>query len=152
MKLSLLITTAFAALLSCCAKAQSFTTLNTGVTLELKSISFADTNTGFACGDSGVVLKTTNGGAAWTRLTTGTKKPLWDIKVVPNSNGQQVIALGDDGTIIKSTNAGTSWTAQISGLPAGSFLFSVQCIDAMNYYASGGSLGYNAYRGYTKDH
>ena len=37
----------------------------------LGGISFLDENTGFITGDSGVVLKTRDGGATWTKLSAG---------------------------------------------------------------------------------
>lgn len=118
----------------------TFSKLNTGTKTELKGIAAADTNTVFACGDTGIIIKTTNGGTSWAKLTTGTTNPLWDIKIVPGSSGQQIVAVGDNNTILKSTNGGTSWTMQTPPTPANTFIFGIYCVDANTYYACGGSI------------
>jgi photosystem II stability/assembly factor-like uncharacterized protein len=115
-----------------------FSSLTTSSNTNLMGISFADTVTGYACGENGTVIKTTNGGASWTTLTTGNTNRLWDIKIIPGSAGQKVIAVGDNNTVIKSMNGGISWAAQNIPFQAGSFVFGIQCMDSLNYFACGG--------------
>ncbi|MBL7682065.1 MAG: T9SS type A sorting domain-containing protein [Flavipsychrobacter sp.] len=122
----------------------SFTALTTGTSQNLLGISFADTSTGYACGDDGIVIKTANGGTSWVTLNTGTTQKLWDIKCVPNSNGQKAVAVGDNNTVIKTTDGGSTWTAQSIPFQTGSFVFGVQCLDDLNYYACGGDFATNS--------
>lgn len=116
----------------------TFTALTPGTIQNLRGISFADTNTGYVCGDTGVIIKTTDGGATWSALTTGTTADFWDIKVIPNTGGQKVVVVGDNSTILKSLDGGATWTAQSIPFSSGSFVFGVQCFDSLNYIACGG--------------
>ncbi len=74
----------------------------------LYSISFADVNTGYACGtnlgNDASVLKTTNGGLNWVRQNSGTNNILSSILFINSTTG---FAVGEAGTILKTTNGGT---------------------------------------------
>ncbi|HEY5124193.1 MAG TPA: hypothetical protein VIK14_10705, partial [Ignavibacteria bacterium] len=47
------------------------TPFSTGATGPINSVYFLNTNSGFICGDNGVVLKTSNGGVNWTSINSG---------------------------------------------------------------------------------
>ena len=68
-------------------------------------------STGWAVGDSGTILNTTDGGATWDPQTSGTQHGLYSVYFVYSSTGW---AVGDSGTILKTTNGGTIWTSQNS--------------------------------------
>lgn len=121
-----------------CIGQVTFTTLTTPVAQQLLGISFLDSLNGYACGKAGTIIKTTDGGQSWTTLATNTTEDLSDIKVMPASQGQKVIAVGDNNTIIKSVDGGANWFAQTIPFQAGSFVFGVQCLDTLNYFACGG--------------
>jgi len=104
----------------------------------LKGISFSDASIGYACGDSGIILKTINSGNNWIKLVSPTVNNLWDIKVIPYSNGTKLIAVGDNNTVIKSIDGGVSWTFQSIPFQVGSFVFGIQCLDSLKYVACGG--------------
>lgn len=73
----------------------------------LLDVEFINLNTGWACGDGGVVLKTTNGGNNWIQQVTGvTNKNLFGIHPV---DSEYVYCVGWFQTILKSTNGGTNW-------------------------------------------
>jgi photosystem II stability/assembly factor-like uncharacterized protein len=74
----------------------------------LTSVYFADSNTGFAVGDSGTVLKTTDGGIIWSGLSTGTTDQLNSVYFTDPNTGY---AAGDEGTILKTMDGGTTFTA-----------------------------------------
>jgi photosystem II stability/assembly factor-like uncharacterized protein len=119
-----------------------FTKLTTGVHVSLLGISFVDTNLGYACGDSGLIMKTTDGGNTWTPLTPGiiddwSQTNFWDIKVIPGSGGREVIAVGDHSTIVKTLDKGETWERQTIPFDSGSFVFGIQCLDQHNYIACG---------------
>jgi hypothetical protein len=116
----------------------SFSSLTTPISKDLLGISFADSSTGYACGVEGTIIKTTDGGANWSILSTGLTQKLWDIKVIPQSAGKKVIAVGDNNTAIKSMDGGLTWTPQSIPFLAGSFVFGIHCLDSLNYYACGG--------------
>jgi len=76
----------------------------------LKSIQFVSSLIGYAAGDGGTVLKTTNGGQTWGRLNTGT---LDDLNALFFTDTDTGYAVGEnyemEGFIIKTTDGGGSW-------------------------------------------
>jgi photosystem II stability/assembly factor-like uncharacterized protein len=92
-----------------------WTTQNSNTSQALHSIHFINTQTGYCAGNSGVVLKTTNGGVNWLLLNTSTSMNLNSAYVF---NANTVIACGNSGLIIKTTNGGTNWATMTSGVSA----------------------------------
>ena len=84
---------------------------NSGTTNGLYSIFFTDSNTGWCCGLSGTILKTTNGGSSWTAQSSGTTYNLWSIQFIDSNIG---FVCGDAGIILKTTNGGSTWTNQFT--------------------------------------
>lgn len=71
----------------------------------------------YAAGDSGVILRSTNGGGAWRSLATGVTTRLNGIF----SNGSYVWAVGSGGLLLRSTNptnATPAWTSPATGSAA----------------------------------
>jgi photosystem II stability/assembly factor-like uncharacterized protein len=52
-------------------------TQNSGITKNLSSVYFKDANTGYVVGDSGTILKTTDGGLNWSSLTVVSENDLF---------------------------------------------------------------------------
>ena len=77
-----------------------------GVGTSLLDIDFVDENTGWACGDNGVIVKSTNGGVNWIQQNTGLFKRLEGIDAVDVNT---IYSVGWFQTIIKSTNGGSNW-------------------------------------------
>lgn len=77
----------------------------TGTTMNLNNIKFINKNTGWVCGDGGI-LKTTNAGENWVILSLPVSKPLQKIFPI---NSSIVYCVGAFETIIKSTNGGANW-------------------------------------------
>jgi len=67
---------------------------------------FINQNTGWTCGDGGVILKTTNGGVNWIQQNTGVLKRLEGIDAV---DANILYSVGWFQTILKSTNGGANW-------------------------------------------
>ncbi len=82
---------------------QSWVQQSSGTTLNLNSVCFMSSSTGYIGCDSGRVLKTTNGGINWTQIYTGYSFNIISIKFYGNLG----IAAGDK--IIKTTNSGLNW-------------------------------------------
>ena len=51
--------------------AQAWVSLNSGTTKTLRSVYFVNTDTGWVVGDSGTILKTTDGGLNWQSQNGG---------------------------------------------------------------------------------
>jgi len=108
-----------------------WTAQTSGTTSYLNSVYFTDTNTGYAVGYSGIILKTSNGGTNWIAQTSGTTSPLYSVYFINEDTGYVV---GYYGTILKTINGGTNWI-QSSGIYT--YLESVYFTDANTGYAVG---------------
>ena len=103
--------------------AQTWSVLTTNSTSNLKGIHFPTATIGYAVGDSGIILKTLNGGNTWNSLTTSFPGDwFWDVHFV-NADTGWVVGETDpgmnpcgQGLIIKTTDGGASWTTLVSGL------------------------------------
>lgn len=90
---------------------QSWVVQTTGVFNTLWSASFPHSDTGYAVGTGGTVIKTVNGGSNWTSLNTPTGNLLHHVYFISGSLGW---AVGHSGTTIKTTNGGLNWQSQNS--------------------------------------
>ena len=99
----------------------------------LNSVYFSNSNVGYAVGEKGTILKTTNGGKNWDMQTVNTTKNLYSVYFTSIDTGY---AVGGDryGVIFKTVNGGANWIAQT--IPAWTFsLYSVIFTDSNNGYA-----------------
>jgi len=78
---------------------------NSGVSSNLNSVRFINSQTGWCVGDSGNILKTVNGGSNWIQSFIGSRN-LGAIYFTSISTGY---ITGDSGLILKTTNAGLNW-------------------------------------------
>ena len=90
---------------------------NSGTSFNLRGVCMVDAYTGFISGDSGTILKTTNGGTNWIIQNSGTFNPLFGIDFI---NGNVGIAVGGntstlEPTILRTTNGGQIWSSQTVG-------------------------------------
>lgn len=96
-------------------KAQ-WVTQNSGTTANLYDIEFLNRNTGWALGDGGTVIKTTNGGVNWINSPNpATGRPLSSIHIVDSNT---IYFVGWFETVVKTTNGGANWT-MIRAAPVG---------------------------------
>ncbi|MFH2048946.1 MAG: YCF48-related protein [bacterium] len=81
----------------------------------LGDVIFNDLNTGFVCGEGGVIRKTTNGGDYWLtkRTPDSTDHDLLSISFADNNNGW---ICGDSGKIYYTSDAGETWVNQTSNV------------------------------------
>jgi len=83
----------------------------------LNSIHFADSEKGYAVGDSNAFVATTNGGTAWAAGTGPIAAvDLNVVRAVPNSD--IVFVGGTNGILYRSTDKGVTWTTALSGVTA----------------------------------
>lgn len=77
----------------------------------LHGIAMFSTTVGYAVGDGGRILKTTNG-STWAAQTSNTSKNL-NAVCYTEATGNTIVAVGDDMTIDRTTNAGTAWATVV---------------------------------------
>jgi len=110
-------------------------TSGTGVWTELNpkvprvtyiGLHFVNKDTGWACGQSGAVIKTMDGGSSWT--ISGT--PVNNLLLKTHSyNGQIVLVTGYDGIILRSSDGGENFVQVTSGVGNGFDLWGVQMLN-----------------------
>jgi photosystem II stability/assembly factor-like uncharacterized protein len=83
-----------------------------GINSSLYSVHFVNNNLGFAVGDSGIVLKTIDGGTNWSVKSVG---PLLSLYGVRFANANYGWVVGDRGRIKRTNNGGVNWVTQVSG-------------------------------------
>lgn len=103
---------ALAVVLNCPFAPGQWVQQNSGTTRNLYAVHFSDVNTGTVVGDSGTILRTTNGGAIWKSQPSGTFKSLAGVSFTDANTGTVV---GDSGTILRTSNGGATWIPQSSG-------------------------------------
>lgn len=99
-----------------------------GTTADLYGVDFINADDGWAVGNSGTIVATTDGGAEWTAQTSPTTKDLRGVHFVDQSDGW---AAGGDSTnavTLATTDGGTTWISQSS--VATSQLLGVAAVDA----------------------
>ncbi|MDY0083985.1 MAG: YCF48-related protein, partial [Ignavibacteriaceae bacterium] len=118
-------------------------TAGTGVWTELNpnvprvdyiGVDFINPDTGWACGGSGAIIKTTDGGNDWTISETPVTNLLLKIH---SYNGQIVIATGYDGIILCSSDAGETFEQVVSGVGSGIDLWGVKMLNDTLGWACG---------------
>jgi photosystem II stability/assembly factor-like uncharacterized protein len=83
----------------------TWTVQNSGTAKRINWIHFLDQNRGFAVGESGVFLRTDNGGINWNPVVNVTNFSLYHISFI----GETGWITGYPGVIYKTTNAGNTW-------------------------------------------
>ncbi|MBN1633961.1 MAG: T9SS type A sorting domain-containing protein [Ignavibacteria bacterium] len=91
-----------------CYSQQGWQILNTGANVNLYSIYFINTQTGFVGGGNGIILKTTNGGISWIQQKPGSNNPVMDISFINSNIGFAV----SDSQLYKTTNSGIYWSVK----------------------------------------
>ena len=73
----------------------------------LHSVQFVNQTTGYAVGDFGVILKTTDGGTSWSIQSSGISSNLYGLFFTEENTGT---AIGGSGTILRTADGGSTWT------------------------------------------
>lgn len=105
---------------------------------DLESVFFTNDNTGYAVGDNGTAIKTTDAGSTWLSMLVPTDKVLRSVVFYDVNTGY--IVSGDgysfySGDVYKTTNGGNTWNFQL--LPNYVHFYSVFIINPDTIYVSG---------------
>jgi photosystem II stability/assembly factor-like uncharacterized protein len=90
--------------------AQSFkwSAQTSGITTSLTDVFFIDSQTGWAVGDNGVIINTTDGGTTWSSQASGTTKDMTAVFFIDANTGWAV-GYDLDNIILKTTDGGNVW-------------------------------------------
>ena len=111
---------------------------NSSTTNRLMTCYFLDENTGWAAGNLGTIVKTSNGGQNWFSQSISTTDHVHSIFFTDPLNGWLVLyefVPDRHGSIMHTTNGGSSWTTQLSVW--GFSLHRIFFTDSNNGYALG---------------
>jgi photosystem II stability/assembly factor-like uncharacterized protein len=86
----------------------------TPIDLALRAVHAIDASTIVAVGDLGTILRSTNGGASWASISSGTTERLGQVSFVDAMNGW---IAATNGLLLKSEDSGATWTAKNPGIP-----------------------------------
>ena len=111
-------------------------TLNSGASgITFYDVAFLNESFGYTVGSNGAIYRTTDGGASWVALGSGTTAKLRGIRIADLNTAW---AVGEGGVVLQTTDGGAHWTAISIGRPANWF-----AIDFLNgrgiILGSGGS-------------
>ncbi len=84
----------------------------------LSSVNFTDINNGIVVGWKGTILRTTDGGTTWNKISSGTTYNLSSISFANTNNGLIVGEGGlesEKGIILRTTNGGINWNPVYTG-------------------------------------
>lgn len=79
-----------------------------GITSNLHSVFFCDSLLGWAVGDGGIIIKTSDAGFNWSKQNSGVNERLNSVFFLDINVGW---AVGANGTALKTTDGGLSWTS-----------------------------------------
>ena len=77
---------------------------------DLNEVKFLNEMSGWACGELGTVIKTTNGGMNWSLINTGSSAYMNSVQFVNDMTGW---IAADVNNFKKTTNGGASWINQL---------------------------------------
>jgi photosystem II stability/assembly factor-like uncharacterized protein len=98
----------------------------------LRAVTFTDVSNGWAAGEYGTILHTSNGGASWYEQEFARTDNILSISMTSAVEGW---AAGDNGVILHTTDSGDDWLEQSSGVSGG--LNSIFFLDSLNGWAAG---------------
>lgn len=113
----------------------SWVSQTSGVNADLYDIQFLNANTGFASGENGTLLRTTNSGLFWNQLQTNISERIARIAFIDVNTGW-ILTQGNPGAIIKTTNGGMNFSTQNNINSSPNDLIDINVIDFNNVYVS----------------
>ncbi len=84
---------------------------DSGTQVNLNSIAFISSIAGWAAGDNGIILKSSDGGNSWQVQISGTTSNLYGISF---KNADEGVAVGEAGTILRTVNGGVTWDEKVT--------------------------------------
>ena len=96
-------------------------------------LSFVNDSTGYLCGTTGTIIKTSDYGQTWTQQLTNTIDEFFDIEFADEQRG---IAVGNYGLIYETSDGGVTWQQNLGVVLVA--LYDLSYPDANNAWGVGG--------------
>jgi photosystem II stability/assembly factor-like uncharacterized protein len=106
-----------------------------GATANLRAVAFVNPSVGWAVGDDGALLATTNGGATWQAQASGPTDRLTSVAATDASDAWVV---SEGGSVLVTTNGGATWNAKSSDVPGSLGVFGVAFANPTDGWLVGG--------------
>src|SRR4030066_1455692 len=128
------------------AQTQPWKKLQSPVNITLRYLSFVDSLTGWAAGEAGTIIRTTDGGNSWEIQNSTVQTFIMDIFFVDKNLGW-ALTLKDvfpfTSVILKTTTGGDEWTAE--DFPDSSKLIrTIFFFDSLNGFAGGSYIAHTS--------
>ncbi|MGB4846282.1 MAG: YCF48-related protein, partial [Saprospiraceae bacterium] len=105
---------------------------SSGITSTIRSIFFLNATNGWACGDEGTIITTSNGGTTWTPQISPYSSQYNCIRFVNATTGWLT---GSGNVLLKTINGGTNWIQQPN---QGATIWGLEMLSTTNGWTSGG--------------
>ena len=128
------------------AQIQPWTKLQPPVNVTLRYLSFIDSLTGWAAGEAGTIIRTTDGGDTWEVQNSTVQTFISDIFFLDKNLGWATTiedAFPFNSIIIKTTNGGEDWTAENFPDPS-EYIRTIFFFDSLNGLAGGTYIAYTS--------
>jgi len=128
------------------AQTQPWKKLPSPVNATLRYLSFVDSLTGWAAGEAGTIIRTTDGGNSWDVQNSTVQTFIMDIFFIDKNLGW-ALTLKDvfhfNSVLLKTTNGGDDWSAE--DFPDSSKLIrTIFFFDSLNGFVGGSYIGYTS--------
>lgn len=128
------------------AQTQPWKKLQSPVNVTLRYLAFVDSLTGWAAGEAGTIIRTTDGGDSWDIQNSTVQTFIMDIFFVDKNLGW-ALTLKDvfpfNSIILKTTNGGDVWNTE--NFPDSSALIrTILFFDSLNGFAGGSYIAYTS--------
>ena len=128
------------------AQTQPWKKLQSPVNATLRYLTFVDSLTGWAAGEAGTIIRTTNGGDSWEIQNSTVQTFIMDIFFIDENSGW-ALTLKDvfpfNSVILKTTNRGDDWHTK--NFPDSSALIrTIFFFDSLNGFAGGSNISYTS--------
>jgi len=110
----------------------NFRVVSTGTNQNLNSVYFVDNQVGYACGESGTLIRTFNGGESWSKITASETTNFNNIHFFNSSEG---MVIGDNGNLFLTQDSAS--TLDRVPLPVGERLLKIYFYDEFNGFVTG---------------
>lgn len=102
---------------------------NSGLTSNLYDVEFINRYTGWALGDGGKIIKTTNGGVNWINIPNPSINGGGILSSIFPVDSLYCYVAGGHNIILKTTNGGQNWIEISNGIPSSGIFNGVHFID-----------------------